>query len=411
MELTWFAAWKRSLAAFGTRRAVLGTGLAALGIGALGSVVGEGAAASRRARQRARRRRRGAARVAAANCTVCDDLDDCPFTSIQAAIDAADAGDTIVICDGHYNEDITISKDLTLVAADGDEVEIDGTGDGSVVTVPAGVTSTVRGVKITDGTGTLNAGALSGGAVFNQGDLTVADSILQDNTAEFGGAIFNATGAQLTLDNTVVQENDAKSNTRRTFGGAIYNRFGAGVNVINRSAIVENEADNGGAIYSNGELTISGQSQIADNDANFSGGGLFNDQGLIIIDASTVIENKAKVNGGGIQNFNGTLTIRNNSEIGANEAENGGGVFNQAPATLTVIDSAISNNEADDLGGGIFNGGGTVNLQTSTVFRNDAGDTGGGIFNTQGGVVTLDNQSAVVANDPNNCVGTNACGA
>ena len=52
-----------------------------------------------------------------------------------------------------------------------------------------------------------------------------------------------------------------------------------------------------------------------------------------------------------------------------------------------------------------------MTLQTSTIFRNDAGDTGGGIFNTQGGVVTLDNQSAVRRNDPNNCVGTNACGA
>jgi hypothetical protein len=108
-------------------------------------------------------------------------------------------------------------------------------------------------------------------------------------------------------------------------------------------------------------------------------------------------------------NFNGSLIIQNNSEIGDNEAKNGGGIYNEAPATLTVIDSAITNNEADDLGGGIFNGGGTVDLQISTVFENKAHETGGGIFNTQGGVVTLDNQSAVVENSPNNCVGTNAC--
>jgi hypothetical protein len=63
------------------------------------------------------------------------------------------------------------------------------------------------------------------------------------------------------------------------------------------------------------------------------------------------------------------------------------------------------------VGAGIFNSGGTVELASSTVFENDASDTGGGIFNTQGGLVTLDNQSAVVDNDPNNCVGTNACGA
>jgi hypothetical protein len=60
----------------------------------------------------------------AANCTVCDDEDECPSTSIQAAIAAARAGSTIVICKGHYNEDITISKSLTLAAAPGAKVEL-----------------------------------------------------------------------------------------------------------------------------------------------------------------------------------------------------------------------------------------------------------------------------------------------
>ena len=371
----------------------------------------EAAARKRRRRKRKRNDNNGSGGgLGATNCTVCDDEDDCPFTSIQAAITAAAAGDTITICKGTYKEDITINKDLSLVADQGEDVTLKGTGDGSVVTVPAGVKASIQGMVITDGTGTLNAGALSGGAIFNRGDLTVTNSIIENNEAEFGGAIFNFVGAKLTLDNSVVQTNEATAASGNTFGGAIFNRFGAEVNVINGSHIVQNEANNGGAIY-NGVLNISGGSQLASNKAVFDGGALFNDEGDITIDASEIVGNTAKVNGGGIQNFNGKLVIQNNSEIGDNKAEQGGGVLNQAPATMTVIDSAITNNDADDLGGGIFNGGGTVTLQSSTVFENDAGETGGGIFNTQGGVVTLDAQSAVVGNDPNNCVGTNACGA
>lgn len=110
-----------------------------------------------------------------------------------------------------------------------------------------------------------------------------------------------------------------------------------------------------------------------------------------------------------------TLTIRNNVEIGQNSAQSGGGVANQiAPggdvATVTVIDSAITNNSVSQVGG-IFNVGGMVSLQTSTVFENTAAVTGGGVFTTDEGVVSLDNQSAVVENTPNNCVGTNARGA
>lgn len=417
-------AMTRGLAALGTRRGLVRGGLAAIGLGVLGESLADEVGA---ARKRSRRKRQGngdgsggagagatsgsgGAGASATNCTVCGDLDDCPFTTIQAAIDGASAGDTIVICKGTYEEDITISKNLSLVADQGEDVELEGTGEGSVVTVPAGVTATIQGVGISKGVGTPHQqNAPSGGAILNFGELTVIDSIIQDNEARFGGAIFNVTNAKLTLDSTIIQSNKATADSGATFGGAIYNRFGGEVTIIDGRILV-NEADNAGAIYNNGILNLTQGTRILDNQADFDGGGLLNDEGNITIDASLVAGNKAKDTGGGILNFNGELTIQNNSEIGDNEADEGGGVYNQAPARMTVIDSAITNNDADDLGGGIFNGGGTVTLQSSTIFRNDAGETGGGIFNTQGGVVTLDSQSAVVRNDPNNCVGTNACG-
>jgi hypothetical protein len=430
VDLARFLKIARSRSTFGTRRGLIRS----LAVGALGVAIAKDASAGKRSRrkkkQKQQRRRNDAGSETpapgpggptpgpgAASCTVCDDADDCSFTSIQTAINAATAGSTITICQGKYKENFTISKSLTLIG-DGDNVQLEGAGDGSVVTVPSGVTATLQNLVIEDGTGTLLEDRRVGGGIFNQGDLTLNASFIQDNNAELGAGIFNLGGnARLTLINgTFVRGNDAQSDADDAAGGGIYNLFGE-VGIGGGSVLINNKADNGGAIY-NGEegvVSITGQSRIEENTANAEGGGIYNDeQGQLTIDGSMVIDNKAKGNGGGIfNNQAGTLTIRNNSEIGHNEAQNGGGVYNQAigvPATMTLFDSAITENEADDLGGGIFNTGSSITIQTSTIFENDAGDLGGGIFNTGGGAITIDAQSAVIENKPDNCIGTNACG-
>ena len=53
--------------------------------------------------------------VSAATYTVCDE--ECSFTSIQQAINAAAEGDTILVRPGFFNEAITIDKPLTLLGA------------------------------------------------------------------------------------------------------------------------------------------------------------------------------------------------------------------------------------------------------------------------------------------------------
>jgi hypothetical protein len=71
----------------------------------------------------------------AATLTVDDDKADCPaasFTSVQAAVDAAHSGDTVVICKGAYVEGdgspgsnaLTITKSITLKGAGADLVKI-----------------------------------------------------------------------------------------------------------------------------------------------------------------------------------------------------------------------------------------------------------------------------------------------
>ncbi|HBA91303.1 MAG TPA: hypothetical protein DCZ08_05935, partial [Anaerolineaceae bacterium] len=54
--------------------------------------------------------------VSAATKTVCSS--GCDYTTIQAAVTGATAGDTITVAAGTYNETVTVNKSLTITLAD-----------------------------------------------------------------------------------------------------------------------------------------------------------------------------------------------------------------------------------------------------------------------------------------------------
>lgn len=294
----------------------------------------------------------------------------CAFTSIQAAINAAQPGSSISIAAGTYHENLlvvaTTASPLTL---NGLGVTVDGGGKGSVLSVSAGHTLNIIGLTLTNGS------APSGGGVNSAGTVTLTNARVIGNHATgdlfadgngFGGGIFNDAGS-LTLNNTLVSGNTAQR------GGGIVTGSPAAV----------------------GTATIN-NSQITNNTAAAAAGGIVNCGGLIV----------------------------NNSTIGNNTAAQGGGLTNCGPiasgifGTATLNNSPISGNHAiggstDGVplpghGGGVSNAG-RLTLRNSPVRSNTAStDQGGGIFN-QGGEVTLTN-SSVTGNTPPQCVGTPACG-
>ena len=210
-----------------------------------------------------------------------------------------------------------------------------------------------------------------GGAIWNEGKLTVNGGSFEGNTAdEAAGAIYNADGAKLTVDGVSFKENTAK------FGGAINNAKTAS----------DKEA---------ATLTVKNSQFIGNTSLNSQGGAIRN-QGIITeISGSTFKGNKAS-NGGAINNGEwGQIKLITNSVFDGNEAtlentaaRDGGAILNRGTIE-SIADSTFTNNKTSGAGGAILNKNGaslTFN-GTNTFTNNTAASKANDIHNS--GTITV----------------------
>jgi hypothetical protein len=317
-------------------------------------------------------------------CTVADP--NC--ATIQAAVTAASAGDTIQVAAGTYAEHITIGKDLTINGAGAAQTIVDGTQSGTVFTINSGTVS-LSGITITNG-----KSPFMGGGIFNSGTLTVTNVIVSNNSSAFaGGGIANVNNSMLTATNSTVSNNSAG-----TAGGGIVNINNLNNNIIGtltvtNSTVSNNSAFTGGGGISNDGLLVVTNSTVSNNSTAAGGGGIDNNDGdntnggRASITGSTVSNNSVNnsvpnvragspAQGGGIVNNHGTLTVTSstisgNSVVHSNNSTgNGGGIANISNSVLTVTSSTVSNNSASDNGGGILNSASTASVRSSIVAGN-----------------------------------------
>ncbi|MCY4071481.1 MAG: hypothetical protein OXG60_09280 [Chloroflexi bacterium] len=364
------------------------------------------------------------------NCSLADAIKAANMDEAVGGCPAGDGADVI-----RLSADMTLGKELprvtTEISIEGGAYRINGAGAFRLFFVEASGMLTIDRLTLLDGKARevaspnegkteaggaiINQGVLSisnsafsgnsadrdGGAILNAGLLNINDSAFSGNSADDGGAIYNF--GELSISGGAFSDNSADRE-----GGAILN---AGLLSISNSAFSGNSADAGGVIYNFGELHVN-SATFTDNSAYYRGGATFNES-VLSIDNSAFSGNSASL-GGAIHNVN-DLSV-NNGAFSGNSAHIGGAINNlgelsvtssrfsgnlagtsgainnsaiDSPGESSVINSIFTGNSAT--GGGAIGNDGELSIANSYFAHNSAHLFGGAIANV--GTLSVSNST------------------
>lgn len=272
-----------------------------------------------------------------------------------------------------------------------DLMTLDGENLRQIFLVQEGASLTLRNITLRNGF----ASNGPGGAVWNFGTFLLENSTIAvsgTDTVWAGGALANDSTGAMTIENSVIENNSAAD------GGAIYTR---GSTLTISSSTIRNNfvREKGGGFYGGGailqEVNADGVTTIVNstlennvsNPAGSVGGGITILAGRLVIEGSTLTGNVGYGGGGALYSAAGvtvemrTSRLTNNRTAPANGESNflGGAIYNQGD--LTIEETTLSGNEATDAGA-IFSGGegSRLTLRRSTVNGNTAQGGGGGLL-------------------------------
>ena len=326
------------------------------------------------------------------------------FTDLQNAIDLVDGiltlDSDIAMTDDEaagFVDGVAINKDIVI---DGKGHTIDAKNLGRIFSIGEGFTVTLTNATL------INGKATEGGAIYNDGSLTLSDVKLSDNAADsYGGAVFN--NGHLVVGNSVFDSNDIvnRGSASVDYGGAaIYNWENAKLD-ISKSNFTNNIKNyvNGdrlvGAVTTIGNATIS-DSYFVNNSGRWGGalaatGGVSGSAiNTIDVDGTKFVNNTA-LYGGAMFVWASNYTISNsvfdnNSAFGKGDMSpnnnNGGALVvtqDNIPVSGKIVNSNFTNNKAQ-YGGAAWINEGTVDIDGSNFINNTATAEAGAIgFDSQ----------------------------
>jgi predicted outer membrane repeat protein len=339
--------------------------------------------------------------------------DGTPGSCTQAALDAALLGGGLVTfnCGGPHTIVLTSAKVISVptTVSGGGVITLTGNLSTRLFVVDIGANLTLDGLTLYQGYSNMD-----GGAIYNQGTLTVLDSVFANNisTGGRGGAIF--TDGPADIRNSTFRDNTANA------GGGGVSAIGFNARVrIRDSYFSKNLAENGGAIFAEVGARLDFSGWLIDNIAARGGGIHVAPGGIVAVTArldpddsgpTFVVGNRGHQSGGGFYNDSGVLTI-DGAELDSNSTLTdtvgtgyGGGIASVNAATLVLRDSTLYFNQgrfggALLVGTELFGAGGSqAVIERSFIVQNRASASGGGLYTNDINTVVTITDSSLAAN-------------
>jgi len=142
----------------------------------------------------------------------------------------------------------------------------------------------------------------------------------------------------------------------------------------------------GGVAAGSGSAPLIRRCLISGNSASPHGGGIYSKNAAPVLEDCVITGNSATSSGGGLASFNSSHPVLRRCVISGNAAleESGGGIY-VIMGSVTVEDCAVIDNTADYGGGGLFSGtSSTLNVSGTLIAGNSSVSIGGGVYSAAG---------------------------
>ena len=286
---------------------------------------------------------------------------DNPFATIQYGIGAASDGDTVVIYEGVYYEEIDAgNRELTigsLFMFDNNNESIientilDGENSHRLYNLDNAQVSLI-GMTMQNGYAENWGGAIIGGS----GDLTIRNCRFTENYAGISGGVMDLNGDNLIISNSVFYNNSSARASVINVGNSTNTERTINVS-IKESVFRANTGERRGAINVWGsDTTLINNCEFIENiSGRYGGGFIVHDTKYLEIDSCIIKDNKSlRGGGGGLNIWSIDGGIISNSIFSGNivmdttetDTFRGGGIHLWADATLTIRNCTITNNTA-----------------------------------------------------------------
>lgn len=316
------------------------------------------------------------------------------YTLIQAAVDAAVSGDTVLVAAGTYDSlfyppgadtarcVVYMKTGVTLLGAGQGQTVIDAQNQGrgihcfgvatgrieALTVVNAFSQITGAGIFCTQGSSPTIADCEvkdcgDGGIICTfASDPFITDCVIKDNVYKTGGGIAVEDGAAPTVANTLIYRNTAPE-----AGGVLVRGAGSSVTLLNcvidSNYVNASNAPGGGIAVREGSVTVR-NCRVTRNRATGAGGGFDLRTATAVIESTTIADNSTSDDfgpGGGIYMEQSDLDlsyceITGNAAPGLDSLTDGGGVFAFLPNSMTMTNCTVADNSTRPWGraGGVY---------------------------------------------------------